>query len=62
MATEKLQLSPYDFYNPPIVSTRNPRVTDKPQNGIGTIWVNKTANTVFVLTSVVNNSATWTAV
>lgn len=62
-ATERLQLSPYDFYNPPIVSKRNPTVYDKTPKGatgLGQIWVNKSANTSFILTSVVNNQAIWT--
>lgn len=41
----------------PIVSVRDPRTTDKAQ--IGTIWVNKSTNDGWVLTSVVSNSATW---
>jgi len=62
-STEILQLSPYDFYNPPIISKRNPTINDKAplgSTGLGQIWVNKAANTVFVLTSVVNNHAIWT--
>lgn len=48
-------LSP--IFPSPIVSTRDPRTTDKAQ--IGTIWVNKSSNDGWVLTSVVSNSATW---
>lgn len=44
----------------PIVSKRNPLTTDKAQ--IGTIWVNKSNNDAWVLTSVVSNSATWSSV
>lgn len=41
----------------PIQSTRNPGTGDKAQ--IGTLWVNKSLNEAYVLTSIVNNSATW---
>lgn len=41
----------------PIVSLRSPLSTDKAQ--IGTVWVNKTLNDAWVLTSIVSNSATW---
>ncbi len=44
----------------PIVSTRSPLSTDKAQ--IGTVWVNKTLNDAWILTSVVSNAATWTSV
>jgi hypothetical protein len=44
----------------PIVSLRSPLTTDKAQ--IGTVWVNKTINAAWILTSVVSNSATWTDV
>lgn len=44
----------------PIVSTRSPLSTDKAQ--IGTVWINKTLNDAWILTSVVSNAATWTSV
>jgi hypothetical protein len=43
----------------PIVSKRNPLTTDRAQ--LGTEWVNKSTNSVFVLTSVTANSSTWVA-
>jgi hypothetical protein len=42
----------------PIVSTRTPTTRDRAD--IGTIWVNKSTNTYYVLTSVVANVSTWT--
>lgn len=42
----------------PIISTRVPATTDRAE--IGTTWINKSANTAFVLASIVANSATWT--
>lgn len=42
----------------PIIALRAPLATDKAQ--LGTVWVNKAANTAYVLTSVINNVATWT--
>jgi hypothetical protein len=41
----------------PIVAQRNPTASDQAQ--LGTVWVNKVNNTVYVLTSVVNNVASW---
>lgn len=41
----------------PLVALRDPQSTDKAQ--MGTIWVNKAGNNAFVLTSVVNNAASW---
>jgi len=41
----------------PIVSLRIPTTADKAQ--IGTLWVYKTGNAVYVLTSIVNNLANW---
>ncbi len=41
----------------PIVSTRDPQASDRAQ--LGTIWVNKTTNDGFVLTSVVAGASTW---
>lgn len=43
----------------PIVSTRNPTTKDRAQ--FGTVWVNKSTNNYFVLTSIVANIATWTS-
>jgi hypothetical protein len=44
----------------PIVSKRAPLTTDKAQ--IGTVWVQSSANSAWILTSIVANSATWEAV
>lgn len=41
----------------PIVSQRDPGANDKSQ--LGTMWVNKSTNAYFVLTSIVNNAANW---
>jgi hypothetical protein len=41
----------------PIVGLRAPTTADKAQ--IGTVWVNKSINDVWVLTSITNNSANW---
>jgi len=41
----------------PIVSNRAPGFNDKAP--IGTIWVDKSQNTAYLLTSIVNNEATW---
>lgn len=43
----------------PIISTRTPGTGDKAQ--LGTLWVNTATNAAYFLTSIVNNSATWTA-
>jgi hypothetical protein len=45
-------------FNPPIKSQRNPKTSDKYQ--IGQMWVNVPADDIFILTSIVANSATWT--
>lgn len=44
----------------PIVSTRNPTSKDRAQ--LGTVWVNKSTNDYFVLTSVAANVSTWSSV
>lgn len=44
----------------PIVSTRNPTTADRAQ--LGTVWVNKSTNDYFVLTSVVANVSIWSSV
>lgn len=44
----------------PIVVKRAPLTTDKAQ--IGTIWVQSSANSAWILTSIVANSATWEAI
>lgn len=44
----------------PIVSRRSPATSDKAQ--IGTVWVNKLIDDAWVLTSIVNNSATWISI
>lgn len=54
---ENLQLSPYDQSFPPIVSKRNPTAKDKAE--LGQIWINKTLNDAFILTSVVAGVSTW---
>lgn len=41
----------------PIVSLRVPTTADKAQ--IGTVWVYKTGNAVYILTSIANNLANW---
>jgi len=42
----------------PIVSpSANPTTSNKAQ--IGTLWINKSANTAYILTSIVNNLANW---
>lgn len=41
----------------PIVAKRNPLTTDFMQ--IGTVWSNTLTNAIFILASIVNNSATW---
>lgn len=41
----------------PILAQRSPTTNDKAQ--IGTMWINQVANTVFFLTSIVDNVATW---
>lgn len=46
-----------EAFPPPIISLRNPTTSDKTQIGRG--WINTSANDAFVLTSIVNNSATW---
>lgn len=43
----------------PIVSTRDPLTSDK--SLLGTLWVNKSTNEYFILTSIVSNSATWSS-
>ena len=44
----------------PIISGRDPRVTDYAE--VGTEWINRVTNQVWVLTSVVLNQAIWTRV
>lgn len=44
----------------PIVALRDPATTDKAQ--IGTLWVNKSTNDAFVITSIVSNSASWISI
>ena len=41
----------------PIVSKKDPRASDRAQ--IGTEWINTATNNAFVITSVVDNLATW---
>ena len=44
----------------PIVGVRNPAGSDRAE--IGTMWVNKANNTVYVITSIVADVSTWTIV
>lgn len=41
----------------PIVSLRDPGAGDKAQ--LGSLWINKTSNAFWILTSIVNNAAHW---
>lgn len=41
----------------PIISNRAPSTGDKAQ--LGTVWVDKPNNNAYVITSIINNSATW---
>lgn len=47
-----------NIFPAPIVALRDPATTDHAQ--IGTLWINRSTNSAFLLTSIVNNSATWT--
>ena len=49
----------YDEGITPVVSSRAPTTKDKGYE-LGTLWVDKTLDDVYVLTSVKNNAATWT--
>lgn len=67
MSVQQINLVDYGLTNAlqnvfpaPIVSLRAPTTADKAQ--IGTVWVYKTTNTAYILTSIVNNSATWSSV
>ena len=44
-------------YPTPIISTRNPGANDRAQ--IGTLWINKSTDDVFVITSIVATVPTW---
>jgi hypothetical protein len=44
----------------PIIALRAPTTADRA--ALGTVWVNKTANAAYILTSVVNNLSTWEGV
>ena len=44
----------------PIVSTRDPNSDDKA--AIGTLWINKSTNIGYVMTSVANNQANWSQI
>lgn len=48
-----------DVFPAPVVSTRDPLASDKAQ--LGTVWVNKSTNDFFILTSIVANVATWSS-
>ena len=41
----------------PILAQRSPTTNDKAQ--IGTTWINQANNLVFIITSIVDNVATW---
>lgn len=47
-----------DIFNSPIVSLRDPGPNDK--GSIGQLWINKTLNTVWMLTSFLGGAAIWT--
>jgi hypothetical protein len=47
----------FDSSYPPIVSKRAPRATDRAE--IGTIWIDKTLNDVWVITSATGGISTW---
>lgn len=46
-----------DVFPSPVIAQRTPKVSDKYE--IGQVWINQPANDVYVLTSVVANSANW---
>lgn len=46
-----------NIFPSPIIALRSPLSTDKAQ--LGTIWINKTINGAWILTSIVANVATW---
>lgn len=48
-----------DVFPRPYVSGRNPTAADRAQ--LGTLWVNKSTNDFFVLTSIVSNQSTWSS-
>ena len=48
----------FDYSPRPIVTKGAPTTKDSAE--IGTVWINKTTNRSYVLTSIVANSATWT--
>jgi len=50
-----IELSPL-----PIVAVRNPATNDHAQ--LGTLWVNKTNNTAYIITSIAATSATWVVI
>lgn len=50
-----------DVFPSPVVASRVPTTSDKGHQ-IGRLWVNKAANSVYVLTSIASGSATWTIV
>lgn len=47
------------IFTPPLVSIRAPGASNKGQ--IGSMWINKATNTVYVLTSYLNGVPVWTA-
>ena len=65
METNSLQIPAYTLIQPltrifpaPIVAKRAPTANDK-NYPIGQMWIYATSNLAYILTSVVNNSATW---
>ncbi|MGD8326453.1 MAG: hypothetical protein PVF65_06025 [Sphingomonadales bacterium] len=51
--------APYEALFPkPVVATRNPTTSDKNYE-IGQVWVNKSSNNAYILTSSASGSATW---
>jgi hypothetical protein len=48
------------IYGPPIIAKRAPTTADKYQ--IGQLWVNTSANTAYILTSIANNAASWLSI
>ena len=49
-----------NIFPAPIASNRAPLTTDKAP--IGTVWVQKSTNDAWILTSIVSNSATWSSI
>jgi hypothetical protein len=41
----------------PVIAVRNPTISDRAE--LGTMWVNKSNNTAYVITSIVGNVSSW---